>query len=229
MTRTRIFIVHENPILAGQAASLLNKEPHLHVMDLITSTREALASIGNGNCDFVLVSASLAKNGALQLIKCLRQQSNQVKVIVTGLSDDSKQILSYIAAGAVGYILKKEGVSAWVRHVEAVGKGKPLVSPSVTAVLMMQVNTLSRLTTRFEPKAELYANLTSRECEILDLLAEGSSNESIAGRLVIGVGTVKNHVHSILKKLKLRSRRDTGTYRSFNQRRVIQPQVSYAH
>ena len=229
MTRTRIFIVHENPILAGQAASMLNKEPHLHVMDLITSTREALASIGNGNCDFVLVSASLAKNGALQLIKCLRQQSNQVKVIVTGLSDDSKQILSYIAAGAVGYILKKEGVSTWVRHVEAVGKGKPLVSPSVTAVLMMQVNTLSRLTTRFEPKAELYANLTSRECEILDLLAEGSSNESIAGHLVIGVGTVKNHVHSILKKLKLRSRRDTSTYRSFNQRRVVQPQASYAH
>lgn len=228
MTRTRIFIVHENTTLAGQAATVLNKEPNLHVMDLMTSTNEALSYIGNGNCDVVLISASLAKKGALQLIKCLRQQSSKIKVIVTGLSDDPKQILSYIAAGAIGYVLKSEGVHAWAKHIRAACDGQPLVSPAVTAAMMMHLRTLSRLTTRFEPKATLYANLTERECEILELLAQGHSNDAIAERLVIGVGTVKNHVHNVLKKLKLRSRKDASTYLSFVQRSAPATPMPYA-
>lgn len=215
MSRTRIFIVHENNALAGQAARVLNNEAQLHVMDLMSSAHGALAYIGNGNCDFVFVSASLPRNGALQLIKRLRQQNSNTKVIVTGLSDNLKQILSYIAAGAVGYVLGKEGVQAWVNHIHAIRNGKPIVSPNVTAALMIHLRTLSRLTTRFEPKAALYANLTGREREILGLLAKGHSNDRIAKRLVIGIGTVKNHVHSVLKKLKLRSRKDAGVYLSF--------------
>ena len=215
MSRTRIFIVHENNALAGQAARVLNNETQLHVMDLMSSAHEAIAYIGNGNCDFAFVSASLPRNGALQLIKRLRQQNSNTKVIVTGLGDDLKQILSYIAAGAVGYVLRKEGVQAWVNHIHAIRNGKPIVSPNVTAAMMVHLRTLSRLTMRFEPKASLYANLTGREREILGLLAEGHSNDRIAESLVIGIGTVKNHVHSVLKKLKLRSRKDTGVYLSF--------------
>lgn len=228
MSRTRIFIVHENHALASQVAQILNNEAHLHVMDLMTSATEALACIGNGNCDFVLVSASLPKNGALQLIKCMRQENQNAKVIVTGLNDDPKQILSYVAAGAVGYVLKQEGVQAWVDHIHAIRQGKPVISPTVTAAMMMHLNTLSRLTTRFEAKPSLYANLTERESEVLPLLAEGHSNEVIAERLVIGVGTVKNHVHNVLKKLKLRSRKDTSTYLSFVQRRSYTAPLRYA-
>ncbi len=228
MTRTRIFIVHENQALASQVARVLNNEADLHVMDLLVSATEALASIGNGNCDFVLVSASLPKNGALQLIKCLRQQNHPIKVIITGLEDDPKQILSYVAAGAVGYVLKQEGVPGWVKHIHAIRNGKPVISPTVTAAMMLHLNTLSQLTTRFEAKPTLYANLTERESQILPLLAEGYSNEVIAERLVIGVGTVKNHVHNVLKKLKLRSRKDASTYISFVQRRPYAAPMRYA-
>jgi len=92
----------------------------------------------------------------------------------------------------------------------------------------LHLNTLSRLTTRFEAKPALYAHLTERESEILPLLAEGHSNEAIAERLVIGVGTVKNHVHNVLKKLKLRSRKDANTYISFVQRRPYAAPLQYA-
>lgn len=228
MTRTRIFIVHENHTLAGQVARVLNTETHLHVMDLMTSTNEALTCIGNGNCDIVLVSASLARNGAIQLIKCLRQLDNKIKVIVTGLNDDPKQILTYVAAGAVGYVLKSTGIQAWATYIHAVRNGQPLVSPSITSAMMLRLRTLTRLTTRFEPKETLYANLTDRECEILALLAEGHSNDTIARRLLIGIGTVKNHVHQVLKKLKLRSRKDASTYLSFIQRRPLITPMRYA-
>lgn len=228
MTRTRIFIVHENSALASQVARLLNQDNQFHVMDLLTSASEALPCIGNGNCDFVLVSASLPKNGAMQLLKCLRQYHQAPKVIVTGLNDESRQILAYVAAGAAGYVLKQAGIHSWANHIHAIRLGKPLISPTITAAMMVHLNTLSRLTTRFEAKPGLYANLTERESEVLPLLAEGDSNEAIAEKLTIGVGTVKNHVHSVLKKLKLRSRKDTITYLSFVQRRTYATPLRYA-
>jgi two-component system, NarL family, nitrate/nitrite response regulator NarL len=227
MNRTRIFIIHENQALASQAAGILNKEASMRVINLMSSVNEAIVRLSPDNCDVILVSATLPDQGALKLIKRLRQQTVSAKIVVTGLPNDPQQILNYIAAGAAGYALAQEGVPQWARHVEAVCKGKPLVSPSVTAALMLHLNKLSRLTARFEPKSTLYANLTDRECEILKFLAEGYSNQMIADHLIIGVGTVKNHVHNVLKKLNLRSRKDAATYLSFIQGRAQEGQPQY--
>mgnify|MGYP000602932372 CR=1 FL=1 len=227
MNRTRIFIVNENQALASQAAGLLNKDLNFRVINMMNSMNEALARISADNCDVILVSANLTDDSALKLIKRLRQLAIPTKVIVTGLSNSAQGILAYIAAGAAGYVLAQEGMQRWGKHIEAVCKGKPLVSPTVTAAMMLHLNKLSRLTARFEPKSTLYANLTERECEILKFLAEGHSNQLIADRLIIGVGTVKNHVHNVLKKLNLRSRKDAATYLSFVQGKVQTPQARY--
>lgn len=228
MARTSIFIVHENPILAGQAARLLNNDPILHVMDLIPSTQEALTLLEHENCDFVFVSAALAKNGALQLLKCLRQQSRGVKVIVTGLQDDPKQILAYLAAGAADYILKKEGISAWITHIHAVRHGQAPLSSSTMAALM-PLYTGRQVAAGVESHVGPCVNLTSRECEILELWAAGNSLALIAEHLVMAVGTVKNYVQNVLKKLRLRSRKEVNTYLTFAQRRAYTSQVAYAH
>ncbi|MEZ4865800.1 MAG: response regulator transcription factor [Caldilineaceae bacterium] len=225
MTRTRIFIVHENQSVASQAMAYLAREKELHVMDSFKSTTEALAYIGNGNCDFILASANLAQDGALKLLKTMRSKGAAPKVIITGLSDSPQQIIRYVAAGAAGYISEKTGVHRWAEHIRAVSAGKALVSPLVAAAMMEHVNRLSRLTARFEPKSLLFANLTEREVEILKLLATGYSNQNIADSLVIGVGTVKNHVHNVLKKLKLRNRKETSTYLSFIQGQPAAPQI----
>jgi len=227
MNRTRIFIVHENQALLSQAASLLNKEANFRVISLMNSVNETLARISADNCDVILASATLPDNGTLKLIKRLRQLAIPTKVIVTGLANAPQQILAYIAAGVAGYALAQEGLQMWAKHIEAVCKGKPLVSPAITSAMMMHLNKLSRLTARFEPKSTLYANLTERECEILKFLAQGHSNQLIADHLIIGVGTVKNHVHNVLKKLNLRSRKDAATYLTFIQGKVQEPQARY--
>ena len=212
MTRTRLFIVHENQTVAGQIMASLSQQAELYVADLLSTPSEALAYIGKNNCDIVLVSAKLANDGALKLLKALRQRALKAKVLITGLSDNTQQVIRYIAAGAAGYILEKEHVQQWARHIHAIQNGKALISPTVTAAIMGHLNHLSRLTTRFEPQTNLFSSLTQREIEILQMLAVGSSNQLIAERLIISVGTVKNHVHSVLKKLKLRSRKEAATY-----------------
>jgi DNA-binding NarL/FixJ family response regulator len=215
MVRTRIFIVHQNQTVAQQAMGLLNELSDLRVTEIMTSVSEAIARLGRDNCDLIIASAAFSQEGIATLTRQLRQMQSKAKVIVTGVGDNMQDVLSYLTVGAVGYALEKDGIASWVRQVQAVRQGKALIPPAVTAAMMMRLTKLSRLTARFEPKATLYADLTERECEILNLLAEGCSNRMIADRLIIGVGTVKNHVHNVLKKLNLRSRKDASTYISF--------------
>lgn len=217
MLRTRIFIVHENKVLAGQAMAAFAQDPNIRVMDMLETASDALAYIGENNCDVVLLSATLPQDGALTVAKTLRRRGVQAKVIVTGLVNDTREVIRYIAVGAAGYALRRDGIDAWLRQVHAVRTGKALISAEVTAALMNHLSKLSRLTTRFEPKPLLYANLTEREVEVLHLMAEDYSNQAIADKLIVSVGTVKNHVHSVLKKLSLRSRKETITYLSFVQ------------
>lgn len=120
MIRTRIFIIHENPARLRQAATLLNAHRHLRVMHLMSSVHECFARVGVANCDLILVSATLPNEEARKLLKYLRQQGMPTKVIVTDVANDPKQILTYIAAGAVGYVLVQEGVGAWAKQIEAV-------------------------------------------------------------------------------------------------------------
>ena len=136
-------------------------------------------------------------------------------MIVTGLENNVQQIVRYITAGASGYTLQGDNLDIWLRQLDAVRAGKTLLSPAIVARLMAQLSTLSRLTARFEPQAARYGDLTEREIEIFQRLAVGESNLQIATELMIGVGTVKNHVHNILKKLNLRNRKEASTYINF--------------
>lgn len=226
MERIRVTIVHENSALANVAAAALSKGTTIRIVDYATSVLEAQARLGKGTCDVVLLSGTLPVEPAMKLIKTVRQDYAPTKVIVMGVEDDPQAILHYIAAGASGYTVADEPISAAVDQIYAVHNGKAKVSPAVAASMMTHVAKLSRLTARFEPKRTAYVSLTKRESEILDLLAQGCPNQVIADRLIIEVGTVKNHVHSILKKLNLRSRKDVATYMSFVQGH---PQVNAGH
>jgi NarL family two-component system response regulator LiaR len=213
MPRFHIFVIHENPERLRQAAVLLNTSQR--VIHLMSSVHECLARIGPANCDLILASATLPNDDVRKLLKRLRQQSRPAKVIVTDLPNDPKQILPYIAAGAVGYVLAQEGVGAWAKQIDAVCRGQPLVSPLMAAAMMGHLSRLSYLAAGFAPHAQRHASLTTREYEVLLLLGEGHANQVIADQLIIAVGTVKNHVHNVLTKLHLNSRKAAGIYLAY--------------
>jgi|LakMenE18May11ns_1017448.scaffolds.fasta_scaffold9427286_1 DNA-binding NarL/FixJ family response regulator len=219
MTLTRLFIIHPEPEWLHQAATLLHTHSHLRVSHVMASVHECLARVSATNCDLILVSATLPDDDVRKLLKQVRQQAipakAPIRVIVTDVPNDPKAILSYIAAGAAGYVLAQEGVGAWVNQVEAVGSGQPLVSPAMAAAMMEHLTRLNKLATGFAPHAQRHKNLTQREHEVLLLLGEGHPNQAIAERLIIAVGTVKNHVHNVLTKLNLSNRKAAGMYLSF--------------
>lgn len=171
--------------------------------------------VGNTNCDLILASANLPNVDLRQLLKHLRQQAIPAKVIVTDLPNEPKPILTWIAAGATGYVLAHEGVHTWARQIAAVCSGQPVVSPAMAASMMIHLTRLSQLAAGSTPNHRLYASLTKREHEILTLLGKGHTNQLIATQLLLTVGTVKNHVHNVLTKLNLSNRKAAGVYLAY--------------
>lgn len=113
--------------------------------------------------------------------------------------------------GASGYVLKDDSVEELLSHIRAVYNGEALNSPEIALALISRVNELSQMFSGAGSVTEP-AGLTSREREVLQLIGRNLSNQEIADQLFIQVGTVKNHIHSILDKLNVSSRHDAAAY-----------------
>ena len=178
-------------------------------MGRVTTYDAALGRVPGA--DVVLVSTRLPDQGALRLTEAIARDHPEVRVLVLGLAESEEEILRYVEAGAAGYVLKDDSVEELLRNVRAVHSGEAVVSPEIAGALISRVGELAQL---FADAFAIdkSADLTPREREVLKLLGQGLTNQEIADRLVIELGTVKNHVHSILDKLNVSSRKDAAAY-----------------
>ncbi len=208
----RVLLVNEFQLISNVITVALEDEPDIAVTGQATSVDEALAQVVNADVDVVLVSTKLPDDGALKLTRSLTKSDPGMKVLVLGLTEEKEQILPYIESGAAGYILKDDSVEHMVEYVRSAYSDKAIVSPKMAAVLMSRVVELARLLSEIHPSNYEPVGLTPREIEVLTLIEKGLTNQEIAEQLYIEVGTVKNHVHSILQKLEVGNRLDAAAY-----------------
>lgn len=205
----RVLIVNEQHLIASLFASVLDDEADIVVVGRVINATAALEEAGKA--DVLLVSTGLPDNGALDLVCRLVEDYPDKTVLVVGVAESQWEILKYIEAGASGYILKDDTVEELLDHIRAAYDGKARVSPEIAAALIERVAELAQYVQPALLDADP-AGLTPREIEVLKLIDEGLSNQEIGERLTIELGTVKNHVHSILEKLNVTSRRDAAAY-----------------
>jgi DNA-binding NarL/FixJ family response regulator len=206
----RVLLVNQILLISNVMAAVLEDEPDMEVVGCTASIDEALAWASKA--DIVLVSTSLNGNGALKITHALSEADSAAKVLVFGLSESEKEILRYIQAGAAGYVLKDDSVEDLTERIRSAYEEKALISPKIAAALMARVAELTSMTTDVKTQFGGPSELTPREREILKLIGQGLTNQQIAEELVIEVGTVKNHVHSILQKLDASNRHDAAAY-----------------
>ena len=115
-------------------------------------------------------------------------------------------MLDYIEAGATGYVLKESSLDDLLTAIRVAYSGKATVSPDIAAALIQRVSEFAQAFAQARVAPPESVSLTTREFEVLELLSHGLSNQEIAQQLFIEVGTVKNHVHSILNKLGVTNR-----------------------
>lgn len=215
MRMIRILVVQPTRIVSSLYASVLDDRPNMQVVAQVTAIDDALRLVESSRCNIVLVSAGFPDNGALELTRTISRQHPNVKVMVVGLPESRHAILQYVMAGASGYVLQDVTVDRLIENIQAAQEDKALVSPTIAAALMEHVAELAQVSAQPYLNPDAYAALTPRELEILQLIGDGLTNQEIADRLVIEVGTVKNHVHSILSKLDVSSREDAAVHLPF--------------
>lgn len=212
MTTIRILIVETTPFLAEVISSAFNMETGIEVVGYASDASEIRDRMGE--VDVLLMSARLPGREAFNMTREIADEKAAPKIVIYGLTESHDAILAYIEAGASGYVLRDDSFDKMIKTVKFVSRDQALASPNVVAALMQRVTELSGF---FQQAGINLDNevLTARELEILEMVAEGLSNQQIAENLYISYGTVKNHVHNILSKLEVKSRKEAAACLAF--------------
>ncbi len=215
-----VVVVHEFSLMCSIISSVLNDEPDINVVAGITDTGEALECAKQNDVDVILISSRLPEQGSIYLAKKLMQRPAPPKILILGITETKENVLRYIESGATGYVLKENSLDDLLEAIRAAYNGKALVSPEIAEALIQRVSEYAQVLAQAGSPLPNSVSLTPREFEVLELMSANFSNHDIAKRLVIEIGTVKNHVHSILHKLGVSSREDAAQLMTIISERV---------
>jgi two-component system, NarL family, nitrate/nitrite response regulator NarL len=194
----KVLVADDHPVVRKGLQSCLGRQGRLKIVGEAADGDEALRKTLELLPDVVLMDISMPGMNGLAVTEVLRKQAPQVKVLVLSVHSNKDYIFRVIQAGAHGYVSKEAPPEEVVRAIESVHSGEPYFSEEVArAALAEFVNSGG--------KKEPFSQLTSREREVLVLIAEGQSNKEIADRLGIGVRTIETHRERIMRRLNIHS------------------------
>ena len=199
-----------NRLVCDLLQAVLSTDAELNTVGCSTEEGDLLQQ--NADIDVALVHADLQGEGALKLTRHLNKTPNGPRVIVLGVTEEA-QVLRYLEAGASGCVRSAADVDELVQAIHRVAGREVALPPTFAALVMERVAELAALCHQLGGQLDRSFNqrvLTRREREILKLMAKGYGNREIAEQLTIEIGTAKNHVHNILDKLCVSSRRDAA-------------------
>jgi DNA-binding NarL/FixJ family response regulator len=199
----RVLLADDQALFREALHTLLSVQPGIEVVGEAGDGEEALRLIAQLQPDVVLMDLQMPVLDGAAATRRLQAEQSPCRVIVLTTFDDDEYVFEGLRAGAIGYLLKDTPAKKLVEAIEAAAKGETFLQPSIASKVVAEVTRHSPPTA---PAESLIEPLTSRELDILRLLARGLSNHEIAEELVITEGTVKNHVTNILGKLGVRDR-----------------------
>lgn len=208
----RTLIVYETGLMGNVMASVIQDQWDIEIVASVDQAQEALEIIQRKEVDVVIISSQLPEQGTVRLIDDIYQNDPEIKTVVVGIAEKKENVLRLVEAGASGYVTRESSVEDLIAAIRMIDAGMAMVSPEIMSALIDRVSEFARMFSSLENSVIQSANLTPRELEILTLLGKGLTNDEISERLFIENGTVKNHVHSILSKLKVNSRQEAAAY-----------------
>lgn len=207
----RVLVVGQSPLLCSIVEAVIKGEADMNLIGRATTTGAAQGQAKQ--CDVILAHRHLPRSGMLSLLSTLAADNPEVKVLVMDLpGSEPEEIITFIEQGAAGYVLREDSAEELLQKIRAVYKGRPIIEPHIAAALMTRINELANSQPYPPSSRPSVLELTEREREVLQLIGRNFTNREIAEHLVIEVGTVKNHVHSILKKLDVPNRQQAAAY-----------------
>jgi DNA-binding NarL/FixJ family response regulator len=197
--RIRLLIADDHPIVRAGLLDVLSSQPDFEVVGEATTGAEAVALASRLHPNVVLMDLRMPEMDGVTAIAKIKAEHPDVNILVVTTYDSDADILPAIETGATGYLLKDTPRKELFEAVRAAAQGKLLLAPTVAARLMERMR---------GPTEEA---LSSRELDVLKLVAKGASNKEIANRLYISEATVKSHLIHIYGKLNVDDRTSAVT------------------
>ncbi|MGB3911029.1 MAG: response regulator transcription factor [Pseudolysinimonas sp.] len=211
---TRVFLVDDHEIVRRGIAELVDAEHDLEVVGEAGDVKQALARIAATRPDVAVLDVRLPDGNGIDLCREIRSRYPEIACLILTAYDDDEALRSAVLAGAAGYVVKDIRGQALIGDIRQVAAGKRLLPAAAGRRVVEQLVAT--------PTAPADPELSLRERQVLEFIADGLTNRQIAERLDLAEKTVKNYVSGLLAKLGLESRTQAAVYR-VTRRRTGEP------
>lgn len=206
----RVLVMDRDLTTCQAIAQSLDDAPDFRVVDFGFTADEVKAKVEADAVDFVVASGHLPVGEVIRLCRWIRREpaGKVPKVVISGLPEDYGLILRFLEAGAAAVTLGEFSVEGLRMNLRLLARGEAILPLRLQHIISTRLSELAELVRDRGLDPETLSSLSARELEVLELLEEGLTNRQTAQRLFISEGTVKSHVHQILKKLRVRDREE---------------------
>lgn len=206
MEPLRVLIADDHPLFRSGMRALLDAVPNIVVVGEATSGEEAVELAARLQPDVVVMDLQMPGVSGVEATRRILEAGPSVGILMVTMFEDDYSVFAAMRAGAKGYVLKDTAEEDMLHAIRAVGRGEAIFSPAVARRVRDFFKGVRSGADAQAVPARAFPELTAREREVLDLIAQGLSNPEIAARLYLSPKTVRNHVSNIFAKLQVADR-----------------------
>jgi two-component system response regulator NreC len=202
MNKITLLLVDDHEIVRTGLRMLLENQADMHIVGEASTGGQAIKLAQTLRPDMIIMDLSLPDLSGIETTRLIKSNYPKIEIIALTIHEDEQHFFEMLKAGASGYVPKRAAPQDLITAIRAAHEGHVYIYPTLATILVGDYLGQEHA----ESDSEWGGNLTQREQEVLELLADGWSNEKIAEKLVISPHTVARHREHIMKKLNLHNR-----------------------
>ena len=210
--KIRVMIADDHPIVRDGLRKLLSLEDDIDVVGEAADGRELIETVDTLMPDVILLDLRMPNLDGLGALQTLQHTKCKAKVIILTASEDKNEFVQAMKLGCSGIVLKQTSADLIVKSIRKVNSGEIWLDSHTTAAVMRQFAAPGEAGTMSSSKVRERSPLSTREREIVALVAQGYKNKEMAEKMFISEQTVKNHLHNIFDKLGVSDRLELALY-----------------
>jgi len=204
--KIKVLVADDHALIREGLSRILSLDPSISLVGEAENGRQAVEVTLQKGADVVLLDINMPDMNGIEACKVIKEKSPRTRVIALTIHEDEEYLFEMIRSGVSAYLLKDVSPDQLIHTIKGTARGESFIPPKLMARVFREFNRLS------SGPGEKSHGLTKRELEVLQLVAQGENNKSIAEKLFISEKTVKNHLTNIFQKLNVSDRTQAALY-----------------